>query len=217
MGIKKEDAIKILISLRNEQNQTKIDKYIEKVSCMDELSWEKFIEESSINTIEDLIKKARELTEENDEMIELNDLVKYGFKRTTIHIHVVPSDVHNMLSREGLKIAKQKLIDALEKIQQLLKENEKLKDVENVYAVSSILRKPIINIFEDLNYEIKVLKGEEAKKDEELRFFYETMFKGSKMLGRASISKEKLFSEKWNELKNSQKVQIEFNNGEERE
>lgn len=211
MTLKKEEAVETLTILENEENKQKISKYIEKINNMSETEWNNFLKSSSIKTKQELEQKIRKLLEKKVEMIALNDLIKYGYNKSTLHIHVVPEDIHNMLSRKGLEVGKQKLIDALEKIEILLKEDSKLKDIDKIYAVSPILRKPIINIFEELDFDTRVIDMERAKTDEEFKDFYE-MFNKSKQtvkkLGRASISKEKLLSNKWNTLKEKQKIGI---------
>lgn len=215
MNIKKEDAINLLNILKNEENKDKIDRYINLVNRMDELAWNKFIRKNSINSIEDLSIKARKLLERKEDRIQLNDLINYGCNGNTLHIHVIPEDVHSMLNRKGLEIAKLKLIDALEKIQVLLQENTNLSNIDKIYAVSPILRKPIINMFDELDFKTKSLDFEIAQEDEELKRFCQ-MFKGSKKIGSAYISKEKLLSREWNELKDKYKSEIQNNVGEER-
>lgn len=220
MDIRKEDAINVLNILRNEENKDKIDRYLNLINSMDEVAWNNFIKEYSIKSVEDLSIKARKLLEQKQDKIELNDLIDYGCNGNTLHIHVIPKDVHSMLNRKGLEIAKLKLIDALEKIKVLLQQDANLSDINNVYAVSPILKRPIITIFADLGFETKVLDFERAKEDEEFKHFckmFENKDKNPKKLGRAYISKEKLLSREWNELKDNYKAKIENNIGEERE
>lgn len=219
MYIKKEDAINAILTLKNMDNEHKINKYIKKIHGMSDEEWEVFLENSSIKTIDALYKKVEQLLikeNRNDNMIILNSLIKYGYDGNTLHIHTVINDAHNMLSRKGLIDAKLKLIDALEKIQILLQENESLENIQKVYAISPILRKPIINIFEELDFDTKVLDAEKAKQDEEFKYFYSIFTKENnrviKKLGRASISREKLLSKQWDELKDKQKSQIQVSN-----
>lgn len=216
MELRKDEAINAIILLKNDENMQKVNGYIEKIKEMSETEWKEFLNKSSIHTIEHLYKRVEELLKKED-MIVLNDLIKYGYINSTIHIHTVIDDAHNMLSRKGLQEAKQKLIDALEKIQIILQEDPKMKNINKIYAVSPILRRPIIDIFEDLDFDIKVLNANQAKEDEELKAFYERFQKKSKKqikkLGRACISKEKLLSKQWNQLKDTQKNEIDLEEG----
>lgn len=227
MTIKREDAINAILTLKDEQNEYKVNKYIQKIHNMSEEEWKIFIRKSSINTIDTLYEKVEQLlnkkseSNKNDNMIVLNELIKYGYDEKTLHIHTVINDAHNMLSRKGLEEAKLKLIDALEKIEALLQENTNLREIEKVYAISPILRRPIINMFEELDFDTKVLDANQAKEDEEFKYFYKMFTKGNKegikKLGRASISKEKLLSRQWNELKDKQKSEIEISDEGEKE
>ena len=65
-------------------------------------------------------------------------------------------------------------------------------------------------MFEGLGFDAKVLSLGQAKDDLELGFFYDN-FKESNLgkLGRAQISKEKLLSPEWEELKEERKKELE--------
>lgn len=205
--IRKEEAISVLQSLLNTGNENKVKAYIEKIRGMTEEQWQKFLESKSIESVEQIEKMANELLGRRDsnEKIKLNDLISYGISGNTIHIHVVPDDLHHMLSLKGMKQGKQYLIDALEQIKTLMQQ-EQFQNIDKVFAVSPIMRRPITSIFEDLNFSTRTINMEDAQNDEELQYFYE-MFKGKgKKLGRAFLTREQLLSEEWEKLKNSQKV-----------
>ena len=134
----------------------------------------------------------------------LNDMVSFGVNGRTIHIHVVPKDLHDVLNREGLRQGELELIDALEKIKDMLKTDKRYKHINKVFAVSSIIRKPISRLFTNLDFDVKTLKTEDAKNDVELKNFY-SMFKDGKYIGRAQLSREKLFSDEWSKLAEERK------------
>lgn len=53
-------------------------------------------------------------------------MVSYGRRKNTIHIHVVPSDIRALLSRDGLRFAELQLIYAIVKIQCFIKDEKDL-------------------------------------------------------------------------------------------
>lgn len=204
--IKKEDVISVLQGLLTPSNENKISIYREKIIRMTEEQWQRFLNEKSINSVEEIEKIVNELLarRNDDEKIKLNDLISYGISGNTLHIHVVPSDLHYMLSAKGMREGKQYLIDALEQIKQIM-QLEGYINIDKVFAVSPIMRRPITDIFEELGFSTRTINMEKAKDDEELQYFYE-MFKGKeKKLGRAILTREQLFSNEWDQLKNFQK------------
>lgn len=204
--IEKIDAIIILKSLIDEQNEEKINGYINRVESMNDNEWTTFINERSVETIEDLSKLIDKFMSNRQEakFKPLNDMISYGTSGNTLHIHVIPQDVRDLLNKEGLKKAENYVIDALEKIKEMLGSKEDLSNIDGIYAVSGILRGPIIKIFENLNFDTKEMDIDDAKNDEELGVFYER-FKSNKKLGRAKISKNELVSKEWEELKDKRK------------
>lgn len=95
--IRKEDAILVLQGLLNEENGNKINIYIERLREMSDDQWQELLKSKSINSVEQIEKIIDELTR-RDVKIKLNDLISYGISGDTLHIHLVPSDLHNMLS-----------------------------------------------------------------------------------------------------------------------
>lgn len=200
----KNEAISILNSMISEENGKKIEKYINIISSLDDNGWEKISKEKSIYTASDVAKIVNKDMEKSHEFTDLNDLVSYGRNDNTIHIHVVPSDVRTLLSREGLRFSELQLIDAMEKIQTMVKENSEYKDILKIYAVSGIMKGPISKMFKNLGFDVKTMSIQTAKDDDELGKFYD-IFKDKKDLGRAVLSKEVLLSDEWNELKDKRK------------
>ena len=207
--IKKEDAIIVLEGLMNNDNESKVKIYLEKIRQMTDEQWQQFLNSKSIDSIEEIERIANELLARraDQEIKPLNDLISYGISGNTIHIHVVPDDLHSMLSSKGMQEGTRYLIDALEQIKQLI-QSEEYGYIENVFAVSPIMRRPITDIFERLGFATKTKKMEEVPNDEDLKYFYE-MFKGKgKKLGRAILTREQLLSEEWEQLKNSKKAKL---------
>lgn len=211
--IKKEQVVNLLKSMLNDENEQYITQFVDKISNVDEKQWKKILETKKIETLQDAQKFIVNAIEnqKNTNFEELNELVSFGYFDTTIHIHVLPKDVHSLLSKKGLEKSEYLLIDALEKIQTMLQEDERFKNVDQVYAVSGIIRKPISSLFENLDFDVKTMKSELARNDQELSKFYE-MFKDKKYIGRAKLFKEKLLSDDWNIRKEKRKAQILANN-----
>ena len=173
---------------------------------MSEDEWKIFAISYNIETLSDVQNQIDKRENESEQKFtNLNELVSFGRDDNTIHIHLVPTDARFLLNREGLKTAELSLIDALEKIQNMLIQDESYKDINNIYAVSGLIKRPIHIIFQRLGFDVKTMKIQEAKNDEELGNFYER-FKDKKDLGRAKMSKEKLISKEWNDLKNEIKA-----------
>lgn len=181
--------------------------YVTKLENMSEEGWKDFSAKNNINNIEDGIKIIEVQKEESHyRFTALNDLVSFGKSKNTIHIHLIPKDAKFLLTKLGRKQSELLLIEALEKIKGMLKKEENI-NISEVYAVSGIMKPPISTMFSELGFDIKVMKIEDAKKDRELENFYER-FKDKKDLGRAMLSREKLMSEKWQELIDDVKIKI---------
>lgn len=206
--LKKSEIINLLNSIADDTNQSKIEKFKEKIANIDEKSWESLLIDRGIETLQDaktFLINAMKVR--SSEFIELNELVSYGITEMadTITLHLVPKDARNFLNHRGLQKAEYLLIDALEKIQVMLQEDEKLESIKNIYAVSGIIKKPISTLFTNLGFDVKTMKTKLAKDDPELQRFYE-MFKDKNSIGRANLSKEKLLSKEWNYSKDERKT-----------
>lgn len=182
--------------------------YVTNLKNMTEDEWEAYSIKNNINCIED-VKKIIEIKKEQnkDKFIKLNDLVSYGKSKNTIHIHLIPKDAKFLLTKLGRKDAELLLIDSLQKIKEMLNEEQYL-NIYEIYAVSGIMKPPISTMFSELGFDLKVMKIEDAKKDRELGNFYER-FKEKKHLGRAKITKEKIMSEEWMKLVEETKIKLE--------
>ncbi|MDO4282273.1 MAG: hypothetical protein Q4D02_01435 [Clostridia bacterium] len=207
--ITKQEAIKLLETSFNNQNSDQVKVYIEKINRMKEEEWKAFLIEKAIHSSEDLKKLVTRMLsrQEHSEFIPLNHLISYGYNENVIHIHVVPKDARALLSKKGLNQSEVALIDALEKIQVILKDKEEFENVKQICAVSNIMKRPISNMFERLGFDVKTMGIEQAKNDSELSKFY-PMFKDKNSLGRAVLSREVLFSDEWNKQKDERKKEL---------
>lgn len=209
--LQKAEVLNLINSIKNEQNEGKLQRYIDLVNSMDNDTFNKFILEHKLDSLErlkaELESRVNNTNEQTNSFIKLNELVSYGRSKKTIHIHVVPKDAHSFLTKEGRIKAENLLIDALEQIREMMKTDQ---TITNVYAVSDIIQSLIAKMFEGLGFDVKVLPLGRAKDDLELGFFYEN-FKDSNLgkLGRAQISRKKLLSLEWEEKKEERKKELE--------
>lgn len=204
----KNEVIEILKNIEIADKRL-IQDYLIKINNISEGALQNILKQNNIQSEEDLKSYVKNNMDAQNKFIELNDFVSYGKSKDTIHIHVVPKDARFLLNRNGLNIAEYKLIEALEKLQEITKNDESLKNIKEIYAVSGLIKKPISTIFENLEFDVKSMKIDDAKNDEELKKFHER-FKDKKNLGRARLSKEKLFSKEWNKLKDDRKSELKF-------
>lgn len=202
----KEQLIQKLREIEDDKNTEEIKDLIQKIEKTSEGQLQEFLKDMKIKNDKDIQKAVnkRNRRREKTKFTPLNEVVSYGINGKTLHIHLIPKDARSMLTKEGQQEAKKSLIDALEKVKQKMKEEKGFEKVEEVYAISGIIRGFVAGWFNDLDFKVKTLPIEEAKKDKELKRFYRR-FKNQKKLGRASLSKEKLMSEDWEEKKNDLK------------
>ena len=118
----------------------------------------------------------------------INELISYGVSNSTLHIHIVPTDVKNMLNSEGLKQANLKLIEALETI----KTRPEIKDdnIKTIFAVSPILRLGALQeMFKKLGFSVSQTKSEK----------FLQIFPNAKSVYQASLPKSMLLSPEYAE------------------
>lgn len=208
----KTDAVRILESMKDEQNANGINTCIGRINAMNDEEWTKFVKVNDINSEEVLRAQAKSAINKKEqkayEFKSLNDLISYGINDNTLHIHLIPKDAHGFLNRQGLIHAEQGLIDALEKIREMLKNNENLQNIDNVCAVSGMIHGITARMFSGLGFNVNVIGMEQAKDRPELRKFYE-MFKDSSRLGIANISRQAILSEEWEKLKETRKDELD--------
>lgn len=207
--LSKQEVLSLLEDMSTEENRAVISQYVNMVNSLDDKRLQQILEENGIKTKDDInefikIKTTRDLHKFQG----VNELISFGTNGNTLHIHVVPTSLRDMLSPNGIRKAEVQLIDALEKIKAMLATDEKYKNINNVYAVSNLITRPITSIFERLGFDVKAMLTEQAKEDSELSNFYER-FKNGEKLGRAKIAKEKIMTEEWSELVVARKEELE--------
>lgn len=211
----KEEVKNIIIRMKKESSEeTKIiEQYISGIDNMSEEKFEEFLKQNNVLTQDDVVSFVQKSVYKQiqnrpeNKFKKLNETIGYGLSDDTLHIHVMPAELKDALSKDGRKRIGLELIDALEKIQNLIKDDENYKDVKQVYAVSSILRGPILEMFKDLKFDTRCIPIKEAKEDKEFAKFYDK-FKDGKYLGSAKVLKEKNLSKDWIENKDSIKTRL---------
>ena len=209
--VEKERVIKAINDMVAEKNIDDVlaANYIDKIQNMPDTDFTNLVNELGVSNdkqIRDVITERMSQTTDM-KFNRLNETIGYNTNEDTLHIHVMPEELKDALSKDGRKRLSLELIDALEKIQDILKNDVKCKDVKQVYAVSGLLRGPILDMFSKLEFDTRCIPILKAKDDEELSKFYEH-FKDKKYLGSANLLKEKLFSKEWNE--NKEKIKHEL-------
>ncbi len=209
--IEKENVIKVINDMVVEEsiNDVLATNYINKIQNMPDTDFTNLVNELGVSNDEQIRDVITERMSQTTDMKfnRLNETIGYNTNEDTLHIHVMPEELKDALSKEGRKRLSLELIDALEKIQDILKNDVKCKDVKQVYAVSGLLRGPILDMFNKLEFDTRCLPILKAKDDKELSKFYEH-FKDKKYLGSANLLKEKLFSKEWYE--NKEKIKHEL-------
>lgn len=212
--VKKSDAIDLLNSIVNEFGSNNIGIYITKINGMSDREWLNFLEINNIDSLEKLDNFAKETLsrgENSNGFKNLNVLISYGISGNTLHIHVVPKNIRFLLNRDGIKKSEILLIDALEKIKSKImdEKNGEFDNIDNIYAVSDIIKRPISILFENLGFDVRILKNRDARGDNELSKFYD-IFKKGRTIGRAIISKEMLLSDEWELIKNKRMEELGY-------
>ena len=197
----REEIITILMELRNERNSVFVQKCIDKIGEMDDVSLVQFLNKLKI-TKPKHIKRFVDKNVSSSRFTALNDFISYGSSWGSIHIHLIPSDVHGMRNTRGVTEAELKVIDALELLRTKIQSEGKHKKTSEVVAISPIVAGMVAKIFKNLGFDVKTMAFEEAKRDKELAYFYKRFKRKSKgkkykYLGKAKIPAEVLVSDEW--------------------
>ena len=148
-------VLKILNSMRTEENSEKIDNAINKLKSLSDETIEKICDGKSEDEIKQILEKRLFDIKKKEQRIDLNDMFYYGRDENTVHIHLVLPDLHDMKDKLGIqgfeKYMKDKLEDALAMLQDVFKKDETM---EEVFAVSPIFyHEGSRKMHEDLGFE----------------------------------------------------------------
>ena len=144
----------------------------------------------------------------------VNDLISYWVSKHSLHIHLIPRDIsHVFEDPDEMKKYELLFIDALEKLKVIMM---KYKWKDRIDAISPIVRRKSViwNLFEKYWFDVKSMTREKAFDDEELSYFVKNIFTDEKnknhftKIWRARITREMLFSDGWETMKNKYKEEL---------
>lgn len=194
--VTKNQAIEIVKNyILESKDDDKVDKckdMLAKLNSIPEEEFSKIVqhtlgENPDLSAFNDwLMAKLQEPELQGTKFVQLNNFVSYnlaGISKDTIALHVVPTQVTTGQIRNSGSY----LVDALEQLKAKIKDGE-FEEVKKIFAVSDILKlKMLQGYFRDLGFDVR--KGEEM---------FRRRFKNPY---QASLSKDMLLSEDWEELK----------------
>ena len=205
----KNQILNTLIEYKNQidfEQRDKIDEIIEKIKSLNNDELKQILSSKNIYNIQDFQKFISNLNRNETEFKPLNNLIYYGISNDTINIHLIPKDARNLMNRKGLIQSEIELVDAIEKIRDIIQLPENA-NIKQIYAVSGLIKGNISKMFENIQFDVKTMKLEKAINDEELSHFAER-FKDKKDLGRAVLPKEKLISDEHIKICKEHKIEL---------
>jgi len=145
---------------------------------------------------EEFIEKLKTNDNSND-FIPLNKTFSYGRTKNTLHVHLIPKDLHSLKDKLGednfCVYITQELEDFLSRLQKIVESDP---SIENVFAVSPIFYHDTWKFaFEDEGFDIvkEILLDENDGMSIEQKKFFLDMFKGRRVF-YTNISREELLS-----------------------
>ncbi|MDD2376971.1 MAG: hypothetical protein PHD15_06290 [Clostridia bacterium] len=204
--ISKEYVQKKIENMINDENKVVLNSFVKLLQSIPDNKWNEFINQHGM-TIENLEKvitnkmnvelqkeKSKSLNVEDEKNFKvLNDFISYGISNNTFHLHIIPKDVRDMLNSEGLLRINIYLIDALDKIKDILK-NDEFKNINTIFAVSPILRlSKLQDMFKELNFDVEQTKHQNLL----------DKFLDAKSVYQANLPKEVFFTQEWDKNKES--------------
>lgn len=194
--VTKNQAIEIVQNyILESKDDDKVDKCKDMLAKLNSISEEEFNkivcrtlgENSGVNEFNSwLTSKLQEHDLQGTEFVQLNEFVSYniaGISKSTLALHVVPTHVTTQqIINSGSYLA-----EALEQLRSKIKDGE-FENIESIFAVSDILKLKVLQkYFKDLGFDVR--EGEEM---------FRRRFKNPY---QASLDKDTLVSDEWEELK----------------
>ena len=215
----------ILISMKTHDNEETINKLLNKVKTIDEVSIQKAImqaggtKEAITRFFESKISEKQNNTVQKHTSI--NEFFSYGIASNCVHLHL-PTDLHSMIANQGISrtidTVNMYLLDAIDKIKEL-KENgyDEFQGKDSIYMISPILLGREIKFLKELDFETRTYKKKELNNEDFLMNSLEAQFATQifgkdKNVGIAQISFDFISSNEW-QTKKEEKLK-EFANKE---
>lgn len=216
---------RILMSMRNAQNEEKVTNLLGKIDLIPEEKLEKMI--AQIGNDEESIKKYLEEklnTQQNnghEKHTPINGMFAYGVTGNCVHLHM-PVDLHSMLAEKGMKktidTVNLYLLDAIDRVEKLKGDGfYKFKETNSIYMISPILVGKEMKFLEELDFETRSYKKRELQNEEFLAEHPEAqlatrVFGKDRRVGTAKIDLDVIKTQKWQDKKNK-KVKEFASNG----
>ena len=218
----KNDIKRILMSMRNPENEEKVTNLLGKIDLLSEEKLETMI--AQIGDDEESIKKYLEgkLNSERNNVHEkhtpINKMFEYGVTGSCAHLHM-PVDLHEMLAERGIKktidTVNLYLLDAIDRIGKLKNEGfYKLNGIDSIYMISPILVGREMKFLEELDFETHSYKKKELQSEEFLTEHPEAqlathVFGKDRHVGTAKISLNTINTQEWQDKKNKKVKEFE--------
>jgi len=172
--LNKKDIKRILISMRNPNNENQVNNLLGKIDLLPEETLQTMIaqigdnEESIKKYLEEKLKERN--NNEHEEHTPINDMFTYGISGSCIHLHM-PVDLHEMMSKNGIKktidTVNLYLLDAIEGIRKLQNDGfYKFNGKDSIYMISPILLGREIKFLEELDFETHSYRKKELQSEE---------------------------------------------------
>lgn len=217
----KNEIKKILMSMRNADNEEKVNNLLGKIDLLPEEKLEEMIaqigdnEESIRKYFEEKLNRQHNIHEKHTP---INKMFEYGMTGNCAHLHM-PVDLHEMLAEIGIKntidTVNLYLLDAIDRIGKLKDDGfYKLNGIDSIYMISPILVGRELKFLEELDFETQSYKKKELKSEEFLAAHPKAqlathIFGKDKNIGTAKISLDKINTPEWQNKKNKKVKEFE--------
>ena len=215
----------ILISMKTHDNEETINKLLNKVKTIDEVSLQKAImqaggtKEAITRFFESKISEKQNNTVQKHILI--NEFFSYGIASNCVHLHL-PTDLHSMIANQGISrtidTVNMYLLDAIDKIKEL-KENgyDEFQGKDSIYMISPILLGRELKFLKELDFETRTYNKQEPNNEDFLIDSPEAklatqIFGKDKNVGTAQISFDFISSKEW-QTKKEEKLKEFANKG----
>lgn len=215
----KKDIKRILISIRNNENEDQVNILLGKINLLPEEKLQRMITEIGNN--EESIKKYFEeklnqtIGNEQEKHIPINNMFEYGIAGSCIHLHM-PIDLHEMISKKGITktvdTVNLYLLDAIERVRKLKNDGfYKFNGKDSLYMISPILVGREIKFLEELDFETHLYQKNKLQEDNFVKEHPEAqlaihIFGRNSNVGTAKVSLDTVNSKQW-QAKRKQKVE----------
>lgn len=218
----KNDVKRILMSMRNSQNEAQVNNLLGKIDILPEDKLQEMIaqignnEESIRNYLNQRLNERPNNGHEKHEPI--NEMFTYGTAGNCIHLHM-PVDLHQMMQERGLRktfaTVNLHLLDAIERVKNMQNNGfHKFRGKKEIYMISPVLVGAQIKLLSGLDFETHSYARTDLQSREFLRKHPEAqlakhIFGEDKNVGSAKISMKTINSEEWQKKRRAKVEELE--------